>query len=156
MGEDLDHARVLEELPVEVGGARRADEREQDGGANQYPFYDRWADAFNVSTEFVTVNQARSLASVAFLATMTSVKSQAWTAPGNVQIQANAADTGGSGLASVSFYVDGVLLETDTSSPWKITWNAKNVSKGLHVLTAVATDGAGNKTTSTAVTVTVT
>ena len=52
-----------------------------------YPFYDRWADAFNVSTEFITVNQARSLASLAFLSTMTSVKSQAWSSA-TAQIQA--------------------------------------------------------------------
>jgi hypothetical protein len=44
-----------------------------------YPFYDRWGDAFNVTTEFVGVNQARSLASLAYIATMTSTSTQAWT-----------------------------------------------------------------------------
>jgi hypothetical protein len=46
-----------------------------------YPFYDRWADTFNTSTEFVAVDQVRSLGSLAFVATLTSVQSQAWTAP---------------------------------------------------------------------------
>src|SRR5207248_3377491 len=36
-----------------------------DGATNApYPFYDRWADTFNTSTEFVAVNQARALASL--------------------------------------------------------------------------------------------
>src|SRR6185436_8353115 len=29
---------------------------------NPYPFYDRWGDSFNTTTEFVVVDQARSLA----------------------------------------------------------------------------------------------
>src|SRR4029077_12970695 len=47
----------------------------QDGNATlaPYPFYDRWGDSFNVTTEFVVLNQARSLAATAFLATLTSV-----------------------------------------------------------------------------------
>ncbi|MCI0539829.1 MAG: glycoside hydrolase family 9 protein, partial [Verrucomicrobiales bacterium] len=43
-----------------------------------YPFYDRWGDSFNTSTEFVAVNQARSLASLAFLMAQTSIKTQPW------------------------------------------------------------------------------
>jgi hypothetical protein len=50
----------------------------QDGGANQYPFYDRWGDSWNVTTEFVILNQARSLGSLAFLAAQTSLKTQPW------------------------------------------------------------------------------
>ncbi|HYC70071.1 MAG TPA: glycoside hydrolase family 9 protein [Opitutaceae bacterium] len=41
-------------------------------------FYDRWSDTFNVTTEFVHLDQARSLAASAYLATLTSAKSQAW------------------------------------------------------------------------------
>lgn len=43
-----------------------------------YPFYDRWGDSWNVSTEFVAFQQARSLATYAFLAAQTPLKSQAW------------------------------------------------------------------------------
>ncbi|MBI4664028.1 MAG: glycoside hydrolase family 9 protein [Verrucomicrobia bacterium] len=50
-----------------------------------YPYYDRWGDSFNVTTEFVDVDQSRSLASLAFLTTLTPAKSQAWT-PINGQI----------------------------------------------------------------------
>jgi hypothetical protein len=47
---------------------------------NPYPFYDRWADAFNTSTEFVTVNLGRSLAVAAFLMTKTPTANQTWRA----------------------------------------------------------------------------
>jgi len=43
-----------------------------------YPFYDRWGDSFNLSTEFVIINQARSLAYLAWLMAQTSLKSQPW------------------------------------------------------------------------------
>jgi hypothetical protein len=45
-----------------------------------YPFYDRWGDSFNVSAEFVAANQARSLASLAFLMAQTPLKQQPWKA----------------------------------------------------------------------------
>lgn len=45
---------------------------------NPTPFYDRWADTFNTSAEFVTVNLARSLATTAFLMAKTSVAKQQW------------------------------------------------------------------------------
>jgi hypothetical protein len=43
-----------------------------------YPFYDRWSDAFNLSQEFVIVNQARALGYLAWLMAGTSLKQQAW------------------------------------------------------------------------------
>jgi peptidoglycan/xylan/chitin deacetylase (PgdA/CDA1 family) len=76
------------------------------------------------------------------------------TVTGNVKIVAAATDAL-AGVASVKFYVDGVLVGTTTSSPWQLPWNTKKVSRAQHVLTAVATDRAGNSTTSAAVTVTV-
>lgn len=51
-----------------------ADER------NPYPIYDRWGDAFNLTQEFVIVNQSRALACAAFLMAQSSVKTQAWRA----------------------------------------------------------------------------
>lgn len=50
------------------------------------PFYDRWADTWNVTTEFVTVNQARSLVSVALLVGQTAAKSTAWKPATTVSI----------------------------------------------------------------------
>jgi hypothetical protein len=54
-------------------------------GTAPYPFYDRWADSYNVTTEFVIVDQARSLASTAYLAALTPLKTQAWS-QGQAQI----------------------------------------------------------------------
>lgn len=52
-----------------------------DGAAEHpYPIYDRWGDSFNVQTEFVVVNQARALATAAFLMAKTPIKDQPWRA----------------------------------------------------------------------------
>jgi hypothetical protein len=51
------------------------------GTTNTYPYYDRWSDAYNVTTEQITVNQARSLISVGLLASLTPGSFAAWTAP---------------------------------------------------------------------------
>ncbi|MBU6399069.1 MAG: glycoside hydrolase family 9 protein, partial [Verrucomicrobia bacterium] len=52
-----------------------------DGAATApYPLYDRWGDSFNVSTEYVILNQARSLATTAFLASRMPLASQRWRA----------------------------------------------------------------------------
>ncbi len=45
-----------------------------------YPIYDRWGDAFNLTQEFVTVNQSRALACTAWLMAQSSIKSQPWRA----------------------------------------------------------------------------
>ena len=47
--------------------------------SSPYPFYDRWADAWNVTTEFITVNQARSVLALSVLVAQTSAKSAPWT-----------------------------------------------------------------------------
>jgi hypothetical protein len=49
-----------------------------DGAEVPYPIYDRWGDSFNVETEFVIVNQARALATAAFLMAQTPLKDQPW------------------------------------------------------------------------------
>jgi hypothetical protein len=43
-----------------------------------YPMYDRWGDSFNLTQEFVIVNQARSLAYLAWLMAQTSLRAQPW------------------------------------------------------------------------------
>jgi hypothetical protein len=49
-------------------------------GTAPTPFYDRWTDTFNVATEFVHLDQARALSSLAYMATLTKTKSQPWKA----------------------------------------------------------------------------
>jgi hypothetical protein len=84
-----------------------------------------------------------------------------FTQGAKVTITANAADlgTGGSapsGVASVTFYLDGTTkVATDNSSPWTTNWNTSKIAKGTHKLTAVAKDVAGNSTTSAGITVTI-
>ncbi|OLD56744.1 MAG: hypothetical protein AUI64_01705, partial [Acidobacteria bacterium 13_1_40CM_2_64_6] len=76
------------------------------------------------------------------------------TVSGTATVSATASDD--VGVAGVQFKLDGVNLGSeDTSSPYSATWNSTTASNGSHTLTAVARDAAGNTTTSTAVTVTV-
>jgi hypothetical protein len=64
-----------------------------------YAFYDRWTDMINTMTEFVVMDQARSLASLAFWMAQGSRKTQSWTPVAgqitglNVDIQAGAPAT---------------------------------------------------------------
>jgi len=72
----------------------------------------------------------------------------------NVTVVATANDAA-SGMRQVAFFVDGTALGTSVNAPYQIRWRAKASGRGQHVLTAVATDVAGNTTTSPPVTVTV-
>jgi hypothetical protein len=44
-----------------------------------YPYYDRWGDAFNVTTEASSDDTVRSFVGMAWLAAQTSLKTQSWT-----------------------------------------------------------------------------
>jgi len=48
--------------------------------SDPFPFYDRWGDGFNLSQEFVILNQAKALAVTCWLMAETSLKTQAWRA----------------------------------------------------------------------------
>lgn len=50
-----------------------------------YPFYDRWGDSFNLSQEFVVLNQAKGFATWAWLFAQTSLAKQPWK-PAALQI----------------------------------------------------------------------
>ena len=72
---------------------------------------------------------------------------------GQVQVSADAADN--IGVYGVQLKLDGASLGSeDLASPYAVTWDTTSSSAGAHVLTAVARDAAGNKTTSSPVTVT--
>ncbi len=50
-----------------------------------YPLYDRWGESFNTKTEAVVVDQTRTLATMVFLMTQTSLTNQTWRcAPANI------------------------------------------------------------------------
>jgi hypothetical protein len=72
----------------------------------------------------------------------------------SVAVSASASDD--TGVTGVQFKLDGSNLSSeDTTSPYSINWDTTAVANGTHTLTAVARDGAGHSTASTAVTVTV-
>lgn len=84
-----------------------------------YPFYDRWGDAFNLTQEFVIVNQARALVYCAWLMARTSLKNQPWkAAPGHIHgLQAGTVSVSG---ATLSLQADGLDL-----SSARIVWEAE-------------------------------
>ena len=112
--------------------------------------YRAWDVAGNVEA---TKSQLIQVDTVAPTVAVTSPLNGA-TVNGNIRIVASPADSN-SGIASVAFYVDFTRLGTTTSAPWQIPWNTKKTNSGQHVLSAVATDRAGNTQASPSVTVTV-
>lgn len=74
-------------------------------------------------------------------------------APASVTLSASASDSGGS-VVSVSFWANGSLLGTDSSSPY--SWSLSSVSAGAYQFKAIATDNGGASTASSAVNFTVT
>ena len=75
------------------------------------------------------------------------------TVSGAVTVEATATDN--RSVQDVQLRVGGVTLGTDVASPYDFIWDTTTASDGTHKLTAVATDDAGNQSTSAAVTVTV-
>ncbi|MHA1929826.1 MAG: Ig-like domain-containing protein [Candidatus Thorarchaeota archaeon] len=63
---------------------------------------------------------------------------------GTVQLLVSATDAG-SGIDNVRFYVDGVLVETLTTSPYTIAWDTLAYENGNHTLAFVTVDNAGNE-----------
>jgi hypothetical protein len=63
-----------------------------------------------------------------------------------VSMTANATDN--VGVTKVEFYVNGVVVNSDTTSPYTYTWATTGVATGTKVMTARAYDAAGNTTTS--------
>ena len=108
-------------------------------------------EANNKLTQTITVNLAD-----------TTPPSVAITGPANgvtlprstLAVTASASDN--IGLNSVQFKLDGVNLGSrDTAAPYAVNFNTTAVTEGVHTLTAVAQDLAGNTTTSAPVMITV-
>jgi uncharacterized repeat protein (TIGR01451 family) len=76
------------------------------------------------------------------------------TVSGTTSITASSSDAL-SGVSSVAFYLDGSLLGESTSSQYSIDWDTTQTSNASHNITAIATDGVRNATTSQAIPVTV-
>jgi hypothetical protein len=82
-----------------------------------------------------------------------SVASTSFVVGGSTTFTASASDSDGT-VSSVSFYVNGVLQTTDTTSPYSTTWSP--LSAGSYTITAIATDNQGATGSSNSVSVTVT
>jgi len=65
------------------------------------------------------------------------------TVSGMVPISVTAVDVG-SGISYVEFYLDGVLIGTDSTGPYELEWDSSTVDDGSHTLMARGYDGAGN------------
>ena len=68
---------------------------------------------------------------------------------GTVTLNATASDN--VGVTQVQFFVDNstTALGTDSTSPYSASCNTATVANGVHTVKAVASDAAGNSTTST-------
>jgi hypothetical protein len=78
----------------------------------------------------------------------------ATTVSGTIAISATATDS--LGVAGVQFTIDGSNVSSeDMSDPYSIAWNSAMVANGMHTVGAVARDMAGNTTTASTVSVTV-
>jgi hypothetical protein len=109
-----------------------------------------------VKSQLVRIDAAAPTVSITSPASNSSFK---WGT--KVTVSTSVADVGTgtgspSGIAQVTFYVDGKATGTDTTSPYSVQWNPNKRDVGTHSLTAVATDAAGNSTTSAPITVTIT
>jgi len=85
----------------------------------------------------------------------TSITSPAGGATVSATITISATASDNVGVTQVQFFVDGVLLSTDTTAPYSASWDTTTGADGAHSLTAQASDAAGNTGISAAVNVTV-
>jgi hypothetical protein len=83
-----------------------------------YPYYDRWGDDWNVSTEGSTTDTARGFASVVWLAAQTPLANQSWKST-NAAIIAPSAPIGAGQPVTVSLQV----ADTNFSTA-RIIWEA--------------------------------
>ncbi|HLC42882.1 MAG TPA: LamG-like jellyroll fold domain-containing protein [Methylomirabilota bacterium] len=73
---------------------------------------------------------------------------------GAITVSASASDN--VGVAGVQFLLDGVNVGAeDLTAPYSVSWNTTTATNGSHTLTAAARDAAGNRATSSPITVTV-
>jgi subtilisin family serine protease len=68
---------------------------------------------------------------------------------GVVSIVSNASDNAGTAQLSQVITVDGARVASGTGGSLSYSWNTKKAGAGSHVIAVTATDGAGNRSTST-------
>jgi hypothetical protein len=105
-----DYGAELEDLSFPSDGAVSA----------PYPFYDRWGDSWNVTTEMVILNSARSIGSLGFIAAQTAAASVPWQAiPAQINVPATVVPVGSNVTATMQ------ATGIDFSGA-RITWEARD------------------------------
>lgn len=84
---------------------------------------------------------------------LTAPEDGATVSGASVTLSATATDN--TAVDDVRFYINGVLVGTDSSSPYSVTWDSTATTSGARTFTAIARDAAGNATTATARSITV-
>jgi len=75
----------------------------------------------------------------------------------NPHVTLSAAASDDVGVVGVQFKLNGTNWGAeDTTAPYSVSWNSKKVDPGIYTIQAVARDAAGNRSTSTPVSVTIT
>jgi hypothetical protein len=75
------------------------------------------------------------------------------TLSGTVAVSVNASDN--IGVTSVQFLLDGADLGSEvTTAPYSVGWDTSTAKAGVHILSAIAKDAAGNSATATTVSIT--
>jgi hypothetical protein len=119
-----------------------------DLGAYQYLVYGGYNSCDDVIAAFTVIDSPLSVS-------LTAPAAGA-TVTGTVNLTANVIDT--VPVTGVQFQLDGANLGSAVAGAgptYNINWNTTTASNGAHILTAVATDSAGNSSSSTGVSVTV-
>lgn len=91
-----------------------------DDTPNPYPFYDRWVDGFNLSQEFVILNQARALGYLCWLMARTPLKNQPWK---SAVAQIQATPVNGSTRGELTCQLTSTGLDLSSA---RIVWEAAN------------------------------
>jgi hypothetical protein len=109
-------------------------------------------DNLGKSTTSGTVNITVGIRPPLLVSLTAPAQGDAFTAPAAITITATASEVGGT-VSQVQFFANSTLIGARSTSPYTITWS--NVSAGAYSLTAVAIDGTGASSTSSAVNITV-
>jgi hypothetical protein len=107
-----------------------------------------------IASSIINQQVVNNCINIAPTAVITSpIINSSFTTSANITITANALDTDGS-VSMVEFYNGSTKLGSISAAPYLFTWN--NVSAGNYSLTVIATDNLNAKTTSSAVSISVT
>ena len=107
----------------------------------------------NASTAQITVNIQNKIVDTTAPTISVISPTDGSTVSGITTISASASDN--VSVASASFFIDGIFLGEDTSSPYEISWDSTKETNGNHTIQAKALDTSNNLGESTIITVNV-